>query len=108
MTYNEQTVTTVDHVNIERGHLYAYYTNGGDTLAKVDLGLVKGKQGPQGPQGPKGPKGEQGLQGPKGPKGEQGLQGPKGEQGEPGISPRFSVEADGHLYADYDNPYVPE
>lgn len=102
MTYNEQTVTTVDHVNIERGHLYAYYTNGGDTLAKVDLGLVKGEQGPQGPQGLQGPKGPQGLQGPKG---EQGLQGPKGE---PGITPRFSVEADGHLYADYDNPYVPE
>ena len=102
MTYNEQTVTTVDRVNIERGHLYAYYSKGGDTLAKVDLGLVKGEQGPQGLQGPKG---EQGLQGPKG---EQGLQGPKGEQGQPGISPRFSVESDGHLYADYDNPYVPD
>lgn len=99
MTYNEQTVTAVDHVNIEGGHLYAYYTNGGNTLAKVDLGLVKGEQGPQGPQG---------KQGPQGPQGEQGLQGPKGEQGEPGISPRFSVESDGHLYADYDNPYVPE
>ena len=105
MTYNEQTVTTVDHVKIEGGHLYAYYTNGGNTLAKVDLGLVKGEQGPQGLQGQKGEQGPQGLQGPKG---EQGLQGPKGEQGEPGISPRFSVESDGHLYADYDNPYVPE
>ena len=61
MTYNEQTVTTVDHVNIEGGHLYAYYTNGGDRLAKVDLGLVKGEQGPQGPQGPKGEQGEPGI-----------------------------------------------
>ena len=79
-------------------------------MAKVDLGKVvgeKGAQGPKGEQGAQGPKGEQGAQGPKG---EQGAQGPKGAQGNPGkdgISPTFSIESDGHLYADYDHPYTP-
>ena len=32
--------------------------------------------------------------------------GPQGAQGEPGISPTFTIE-NGHLFADYDNPYSP-
>ena len=130
---NDEKNVTVDHFNIENGHLYAFYIGGG-TMAKVDLGKVVGDQGPQGPQGlkgdegPRGPQGDQGprgykgdpgpqglpgaqgAQGPKGPQGEQGEQGPQGPQGNPGkdgISPTFIIESDGHLYADYDNPYTP-
>lgn len=90
------------------------------TTGDVELNLTipRGNTGAQGPQGPAGAKGEQGEQGPQGPAGargaqgepgEQGPQGPagtKGAQGEPGISPTFSIE-NGHLYADYDNPYTP-
>lgn len=32
---------------------------------------------------------------------------PKGNAGENGISPTFSILANGHLQADYDNPYEP-
>lgn len=32
---------------------------------------------------------------------------PKGNAGENGISPTFSISANGHLQADYDNPYKP-
>ena len=70
----------------------------------------KGDTGAQGPQGPVGEKGDTGAQGPQGPageKGDTGAQGPRGPQGEPGISPTFTIE-NGHLYADYDNPYTPE
>ena len=98
---NDEKNVTVDHFNIENGHLYAFYIGGG-TMAKVDLGNVVGPQGPKGEQGAQGPKGEQGAQGPKG---EQGAQGPKGNPGKDGISPTFSIESDGHLYADYDHPY---
>ena len=106
MDYNNDENVTVDHFNIENGHLYAFYLRG-DTMAKVDLGKVVGEQGPKGDRGPQGLKGEQGAQGPKGLKGEQGAQGPKGNPGKDGISPTFSIESDGHLYADYDNPYTP-
>lgn len=71
----------VDHFDIENGILYAYYKEG-ETMAKVDLGQVVGAQGEPGPQG------EQGI------------------AGKDGISPTFSIE-NGHLYADYDNPYKP-
>lgn len=71
----------VDHFDIENGILYAYYKEG-ETMAKVDLGQVVGAQGETGP------KGEQGI------------------AGKDGISPTFSIE-NGHLYADYDNPYKP-
>ena len=76
----------------------------------------KGDPGARGPQGPAGEKGDTGAQGPQGPAGEkgdtgaQGPQGPRGAtgpQGEPGISPTLSIK-NGHLYADYDNPYTPE
>lgn len=75
-------------------------------MAKVDLGQVVGPQGPQGKTGAQGPQGDPGPQGLKGDTGAQGPQGARGPQGEPGISPTFSIK-DGHLYADYDNPYTP-
>ena len=53
----------------------------GLNMAKIDLGQVVGPQGEQGPQGE------------------------RGEKGENGITPTFSIE-NGHLFADYDNPYV--
>lgn len=80
----------VDHFNIEQGNLYAYYKEG-NTMAKVDLGNVVGPQGDTGPQGIQGVKGDTG---------------PRGPQGTPGISPTFTIE-NGHLFADYDNPYSP-
>lgn len=63
----------------------------------------KGETGARGPQGPQGPAGEKGDTGARGP---QGAAGAKGAQGEPGISPTFKI-TNGHLYADYDNPYTP-
>ena len=71
----------VDHFTVENGRLNAYYKEG-DKMAKVDLGNVVGPQGVKGDTGP------------------------RGVQGEPGISPTFTIE-NGHLYADYDNPYSP-
>lgn len=77
--YNNDENQTIDHFEIENGHLYAFYLRE-DVMSKVDLGKVVGEQGPQGPKGP---------------------------QGANGISPTLSIESDGHLYADYDNPYNP-
>lgn len=94
---NDEKNVTVDHFNIENGHLYAFYLRG-DVMAKVDLGKVVGERGPQGLKGDQGPQGEQGPQ---------GKQGPQGNPGKDGISPTFSIESDGHLYADYDHPYTP-
>lgn len=91
MTYNESgEAMYVDHFTVENGRLNAYYKEG-DKMAKVDLGNVVG------PQGVKGDPGKQGIQ---------GEPGPRGVQGEPGISPTFTIE-NGHLFADYDNPYSP-
>lgn len=105
-------------VYIENGNLIAEYMEG-DKMAKVDLGNVVGPQGPKGDTGAQGPKGNTGAQGPKGDKGPIGETGPKGDQGpigetgprgpqgpagKNGISPTFTIE-NGHLYADYDNPY---
>lgn len=105
-------------VYIENGNLIAEYVEG-ENMAKVDLGNVVGPQGPkgdtgaQGPIGKTGPKGDQGPigeTGPQGPKGSTGPQGPigntgpQGPAGKNGITPTFSIE-NGHLYADYDNPY---
>ena len=98
--YNNDENQTIDHFEIENGHLYAFYLRE-DVMSKVDLGKVVGEQGPQGP------KGAQGERGPQGPQGAQGERGPQGPQGAQGISPTFSIESDGHLYADYDNPYNP-
>ena len=77
---NDEKNVTVDHFNIENGHLYAFYLRG-DIMAKVDLGKVVGDKGAQGDQG---------------------------IPGKDGISPTFSIESDGHLYADYDHPYTPK
>lgn len=52
------------------------------------------------------PRGNTGAQGAPGARGPQGAAGAKGDQGEPGISPTFKI-TNGHLYADYDNPYTP-
>ena len=91
MTYNESgEAMYVDHFTVENGRLNAYYKEG-DKMAKVDLGQVVGPQGAKGDTGPQGVKGDTGPQGP---------------QGAPGISPTFTIE-NGHLYADYDNPYSP-
>lgn len=85
----------IDHFEISRGNLYAYYKE--DTvMAKVDLGSVVGPKGDTGAKGETGPQGEQGIQ---------GIQGPAGPRGTNGISPTFTIE-NGHLYADYDNPYT--
>lgn len=88
MTYNESgEAMYVDHFTVENGRLNAYYKEG-DKMAKVDLGNVVGPQGAKGDTGP------------------QGIKGDTGPQGAPGISPTFTIE-NGHLYADYDNPYSP-
>lgn len=101
LTYNEENVDAmfVDHFEIHNGVLYCYYKEG-NTMAKVDLGNVVG------PQGAKGDTGPQGIQGKTGPQGVKGDTGPSGAQGVPGISPTFTIE-NGHLFADYDNPYSP-
>ena len=92
----EEGDTVVDVSNVfisSRGHLIVASEE--PNMAKVDLGSVVG------PQGPKGDTGATGATGPQGPKGDTGNTGPQGPQG---ISPTFSIE-NGHLYADYDNPY---
>lgn len=50
MEYNNDDNTTIDHFEIENGHLYAFYLRG-ENMAKVDLGKVVGEQGIQGEQG---------------------------------------------------------
>ena len=85
MTYNESgEAMYVDHFTVENGRLNAYYKEG-DNMAKVDLGQVIGAPGAKGDPGPKGD---------------------PGQKGDPGISPTFTIE-NGHLFADYDNPYSP-
>ena len=97
MTYNESgEAMYVDHFTVENGRLNAYYKEG-DKMAKVDLGNVVGAKGDKGDKGDTGPQGIQGVK---------GDTGPRGPQGNPGISPTFTIE-NGHLYADYDNPYSP-
>lgn len=98
VTYNEGDGINLTKIYIENGNLIAEYMEGDNNMAKVDLGQVVGPQGPKGPAGDTGPRGPQGAQGPK------GDTGPQGPAGENGISPTFSVE-NGHLFADYDNPY---
>ena len=90
------------NLTIPRGNTGAQGPAGekGDTGAQGPAG-EKGDTGARGPQGPAGEKGDTGAQGPQGPRGA------TGPQGEPGISPTLSIK-NGHLYADYDNPYTPE
>lgn len=87
-TVNEGDGLYVNSISVENGHLMVEYEKEDGEMAKVDLGQVVGPAGPQGDTGAQGP------------------QGARGPQGEPGISPTFSIE-EGHLYADYDNPYEP-
>lgn len=87
MTYNEGSGFTVGEMRIDsNGDLWAFYYDEVGNMAKVNLGHVVGAKGDPGAQGIPGPKGEQGLQ---------------------GISPTFSIDANGDLLADYDNPYDP-
>lgn len=84
MTYNEGTGFTIGEMRIDsEGNLYAFYYNEEGKMAKVNLGKVVGSPGPKGDTGETGP---------------QGLQ---------GISPTFSIDENGDLLADYDNPYNP-
>lgn len=108
MTYNTNSdYQQIDHFEIENGRLMVFYRKEDGTMAKVDLGEVVGPQGPKGNTGAQGPKGETGATGPQGPQGPKGATGATGPAGKDGISPTFSIE-DGHLYADYDNPYTPD
>ena len=74
---------------IENGDLFVEFKKGGVIMALVDLGNVVGPQGPTGATGAQGPAGAD------------------------GISPTFVLgdgtggTTEGHLYADYDHPYVP-
>lgn len=92
------------HFYIENGFLYCKFTEGGNIMAIVDLGNVIGPQGPTGATG---------ATGPQGPQGPTGATGAAGADGADGISPTFFIgdgtggTTNGHLYADYDNPYTP-
>ena len=84
MTYNEGSGFTVGEMRIDsEGDLWAFYYDEVGNMAKVNLGHVVG------------------------PKGETGATGATGAKGEDGISPTFSIDANGDLLADYDNPYNP-
>lgn len=81
MTYNEGSGFTVGEMRIDSaGDLWALYYDEVGNMAQVNLGHVVGAKGETGP---------------------------KGEQGSQGISPTFSIDANGDLIADYDNPYDP-
>lgn len=96
MTYNEGSGFTVGEMRIDSdGDLWAFYYDEAGNMAKVNLGHVVGA------------KGDTGAKGETGDTGAQGIPGPKGEQGLQGISPTFSIDANGDLIADYDNPYNP-
>ena len=96
MTYNEGSGFTVGEMRIDSdGDLWAFYYDEVGNMAKVNLGHVVGA------------KGDTGAKGETGATGAQGIPGPKGEQCLQGISPTFSIDANGDLYADYDNPYNP-
>lgn len=84
MYYNMGSGMTVNEFHItEEGNLLAYYYDEEGHMAIKDLGKVVGDRGPTGDTGPQGPQGKQ------------------------GISPTFSINDQGHLLADYDNPYDP-
>ena len=84
MTYNEGSGFTVGEMRIDSdGDLWAFYYDEVGNMAKVNLGHVVGA------------------------KGDTGAKGEKGEQGLQGISPTFSIDDNGDLIADYDNPYNP-
>lgn len=93
MYYNMGSGMTVNEFHItEEGNLLAYYYDEEGHMAIKDLGKVVGDRGSTGATGPQGPT---------------GATGPQGPQGKQGISPTFSINDQGHLLADYDNPYDP-
>lgn len=98
----------VENCYIQDGNLFVKYKKEDGSMAVKDLGKVVGDPGAQGPQGPAGERGPQGEQGPQGPAGQKGAQGPQGPAGQNGISPTFRIDENGHLLADYDNPYTGE
>lgn len=84
MTYNEGSGFTVGEMRIDSdGDLWAFYYDEVGNMAKVNLGHVVGAKGDTGPKGETGATGAQ------------------------GISPTFSIDDNGDLIADYDNPYNP-
>lgn len=84
MTYNEGSGFTVGEMRIDSdGDLWAFYYDEVGNMAKVNLGHVVGAKGDTGPKGETGATGAQ------------------------GISPSFSIDDNGDLIADYDNPYNP-
>lgn len=85
-------------MSIQGGHLIAEM----DDMSKVDLGQVVGDKGEKGDTGATG---ATGAKGDTGATGAQGAKGDKGDKGDDGITPTFSIE-NGHLFADYDNPYT--
>lgn len=122
----------IESAEIENGHLFV---KGVNSMAKVDLGQVVGAKGDKGDAGTAAtitigtvttgaagssasvtnagtataarlnftiPRGNTGETGAAGATGATGATGPKGDDG---ITPTFSIE-NGHLFADYDNPYT--
>lgn len=107
--YNEGNMGLyVENCYIEDGNLFVKYVKEDGSVAVKDLGKVVGDPGPQGPQGAAGERGPQGPQGAAGDPGPQGERGPQGAAGKNGISPTFRIDENGHLLADYDNPYTGE
>lgn len=105
----------VEKLSIENNNLYAFYREG-DTLAKVDLGqVVPDVQVGTTTTGAAGSNAAVTKTGTSAapvfsftiPKGSNGTNGTNGTDGKDGVSPTFSIDATGHLMADYDNPYNP-
>ena len=100
-----------------QGHLIAeYYQEEGGQLAQVDLGLVVPwftvkattlNPGESATASAINNEGQVSLSIGV-PRGANGTDGADGAPGKDGISPRFSISSNGHLMADYDNPYVPD
>lgn len=112
-TINEGDGLYVERLEIEENNLFAYYRKDDGTLAKVDLGQVvpnitvgsttTGNAGTNANVTMGGTSQNPSLNFtiPK------GSNGTNGTNGTDGISPTFSIDENGHLLADYDNPYVP-
>lgn len=112
-TINEGDGLFVEKLQIEDNNLIAYYREEGGNVAKVDLGQVTPKitVGTT-TTGAPGTNADVTINGTSQnptlnftiPKGSNGTNGTNGTNG---ISPTFSIDENGHLMADYDNPYVP-
>lgn len=115
-TINEGDGLFVEKLNIENNNLYAYYRKDDGNVAKVDLGQVvpnitvgtttTGNAGTSASVTntgtPQNPEFNFTI-----PKGSNGTNGTNGTNGKDGISPTFSIDDNGHLLADYYNPYTP-